>query len=119
MDGGYSRTRLDFYLVSLEVLEVTKKVKYEDRLGNDFDHKLVTLSHGKGEGGQGRLTIHNSTLEHIVSDTLGTVYLFDALNNHLQVHDVNLSLQLGDLVRMLDEYMDVEGKKIDNVDNVG
>jgi len=43
-----------------------------------------------------------------MSEILGKVSLFDALNNHLVVHDGNLSLQLGNLVRMVDEQMDVE-----------
>ena len=38
------KNRLDFFLISRELITLVKNVVYEDRLGRDFDHKDVTLS---------------------------------------------------------------------------
>jgi exonuclease III len=45
LDGSvkYVFNRLDFFLISPELLENVNKVRYEDRLGADFDHKEVIL----------------------------------------------------------------------------
>jgi hypothetical protein len=42
----YSRSRLDFCLVSGSIIDSVSKVKYEDRIGSDFDHKEVFLFTG-------------------------------------------------------------------------
>jgi exonuclease III len=118
--NNYSRTRLDFFLISRNIINIVGKVVYEDRLGKDFDHKMTTLNVGRGGGNQGKINIYNSTLEHKVADKIGIIYIFDALNNHLEVRDEELSNTLGGAVRLLTEYMEVEkigymGSRLDEV----
>jgi hypothetical protein len=43
----YVHNRLDFFLTSQNVVGNIEKVKYEDRLGADFDHKEVVMYLGK------------------------------------------------------------------------
>jgi exonuclease III len=49
--GGmvYGKTRLDFFLVSEDIINLVRKVKYEDRMSFDFDHKMVSLWLGKNQ----------------------------------------------------------------------
>ncbi len=47
----YGCSRLDFFLISPTLLDRVNKVKYEDRIGADFDHKEVVLHLGRGGGG--------------------------------------------------------------------
>jgi hypothetical protein len=44
----YTKSRLDFFLVSENIAGDIQQIRYEDRLGADFDHKEVTLILGKG-----------------------------------------------------------------------
>ena len=62
--GAYGKTRLDFFLVSEDFISIVRKVKYEDRLSFDFDHKYVSLFIGKNGLGGNRIKIYNSTLDH-------------------------------------------------------
>jgi hypothetical protein len=78
----YSRTRLDFYLVSPSLLDGVNKVKYEDRLGTDFDHKGVSLTMGKRDFG-GKINIFESTLSDMLSLPSGIMSIYDTINNHL------------------------------------
>jgi exonuclease III len=39
----YSKTRLDFFMMSPELIDRVTRIVYEDRLGADFDHKGVNL----------------------------------------------------------------------------
>ena len=52
--GGdpYGKTRLDFFLISEDFIDQVKKVKYEERMSFDFDHKFVSLHLGVRGGGQ-------------------------------------------------------------------
>ena len=104
----YSRSRLDFFLVNRNLIGEVKKVRYEDRLGNDFDHKMVTLILGKGGGVKGQLRIFNSTLEHRLGKFLGEAYIYDALSNHLSVREEETTNRIGLVLRLIEEYMDVE-----------
>ena len=45
-NDNIGKNRLDFFLVSRNILSAIKNVKYEDRLGRDFDHREVTLIMG-------------------------------------------------------------------------
>jgi hypothetical protein len=47
IDGAYGKTRLDFFLVSMDVLGAVDTVTYEDRIGADFDHREVRMVIGK------------------------------------------------------------------------
>jgi exonuclease III len=66
----WSKTRLDFFLISPELIDWISKIKYEDRLGSDFDHKEVTLWIGRQRGG-GEMTIHDSTIEDLTVVDIG------------------------------------------------
>jgi exonuclease III len=46
----YGCSRLDFFLISPTILDRVNKVKYEDRIGADFDHKECVLYTGRGGG---------------------------------------------------------------------
>ena len=121
--GGvnYSRSRLDFFLIKRELIELVKKVKYEDRLGNDFDHKMVTLTIGKCGGVIGQVKIYNNTLEHKLSKTIGDAYILDTINNHLRVREEEVTNRIGIILGRIDEYhLDVErmGYMQNNVDGI-
>jgi hypothetical protein len=45
----YTKSRLDFFLISETIAGDIQQARYEDRLGADFDHKEVTLVLGKGK----------------------------------------------------------------------
>ena len=78
------KNRLDFFLISRELITLVKKVVYEDRLGRYFDHKEVTLSLG-----------HQNKVrkEQIFKDTINDerakfsriVTFYDTLNEHKRV----------------------------------
>ena len=58
-----SRSRLDFFLIDPTLIGSVKRVKYEDRLGYEFDHKMCTISLGKNKASVNS-SIFNSTLSH-------------------------------------------------------
>jgi exonuclease III len=97
----YSRTRLDFFLVTPGLLDGISSVKYEDRLGADFDHKGVTLKMGKKHKG-GKINIFESTLGDTVSLPAGIMSVYDTVNNHLVEQNVDITnnvTQLDILIR--------------------
>jgi exonuclease III len=49
-NNRYGCSRLDFFLISPTILDRVNKVKYEDRIGADFDHREVVLQLGRGRG---------------------------------------------------------------------
>ena len=106
--GIYGKTRLDFFLISEDFIALVRKVKYEDRLSFDFDHKYVSLSIGKRSGNVHCNKIFNSTLEHPLADRVGIFSIYDSLNNHLNTRFENLALMLGNGMRDLQEYFDIE-----------
>jgi predicted transcriptional regulator len=97
--GGvkYGKTRLDFFLISPEFMEVINKVKYEGRLSSDFDHKEATLYLGK-RGGSLKLTVSDRVLDDILSEYVGYLAVYESISTHLSVIDRNLS----DIVVQLD-----------------
>jgi hypothetical protein len=76
---------------------MVNKVKYEGRLGADFDHKEVTLYLGK-KGGSLKLTISDKVLDDILSEHIGYLAVYESIATHLSVPDQNLS----DMVVQLD-----------------
>ena len=87
-DGNltYSKTRLDFFVVSKEILGITKSVKYEDRLGMDFDHKEVILTIGRSVQ-PGKITVFDDTLRDEVVNYVGPLAIYEMLSEHLQDRD--------------------------------
>ncbi len=97
----YVHNRLDFYLVSQDILGKIDKIVYEDRLGSDFDHKEVTLHLGR-KSKVNRLNIFNSTLKDLLSDDIGTLAVYETLDTHLTMNDMvlrNSVTQLDMLIR--------------------
>ena len=43
--GGvnYGKSRLDFFLISRALIDMVQTCRYEEREGQDFDHKMVSL----------------------------------------------------------------------------
>jgi len=108
-EGGapYGKSRLDFFLVGEEIINLVRKVKYEDRLSFDFDHKMVSLWLGKQQV-KNRINIFASTLEHHLAEIVGKVSIYDCINNHLVTRFENLSGCIGNVMRWLQEYYEVE-----------
>ena len=108
--GGrtYGKSRLDFFLVSRDMIDVVKRVKYESKLGADFDHKMVILSLGKKSTSGGKMFIYNNTLEHKLCKILGTAYIYDSLSNHLAVRDEELIRVVSLVLRRVEEYLNIE-----------
>jgi hypothetical protein len=60
-----TKTRLDFYICSPNLLDIITGIKYEDRLGADFDHKEVSMKIGKYRM-NGKISAHDATLEDAI-----------------------------------------------------
>jgi exonuclease III len=114
----YSRTRLDFYLISPSLLDGVHRVKYEDRLGTDFDHKGVSLTMGKRDFG-GKINIFESTLSDMLSVPSGIMSIYDTINNHPveQNEAVRVNIvQLDILIREIEMIKVVLGRVGSNED---
>jgi hypothetical protein len=80
------KSRLDLFLISPELLDSVDRVKYEDRLGSDFDHREVTLKLGhKGIGV--KVTIHDSTLQDITAEDMVRMAVYENVANNLVTVD--------------------------------
>jgi hypothetical protein len=66
------KTRLDFFLMDKELIDKVQKVRYEERIGYDFDHKMVSLIFGKKEGNKGAF-IYADSLAHAMAEIIGKV----------------------------------------------
>jgi exonuclease III len=82
----YSRSRLDFYLISGSIIDSISKVKYEDRIGSDFDHKEVFLFTGR-DIRNNKTTVYDTTLADTGTEALCTCALYNVINNHLVNRD--------------------------------
>lgn len=83
------RTRLDFFPISLECIKWVDKVRYEDRLGTDFDHKEVTLKLGKNKS-MCRRTIFESNLNDELIKHVGTMAVYDSIAHNMINKDERL-----------------------------
>jgi exonuclease III len=102
IDGAYGKTRLDFFLVSMEVLGAVDNVTYEDRIGADFDHKEVRMVIGKKKE-NGKVVRKDSTLEDGMVIDNGIVAVYESIRNHLVTVDDRLTEQLTQLDILLRE----------------
>jgi hypothetical protein len=91
-----TKSRLDFFLVSTELLGIIRSVVYEDRLSMDFDHKEVTLTIGMKPQG-GKITVYNDTLLDPITEYMGILAYYDCLNAHLVEGDPALARDIGQL----------------------
>ncbi len=57
-----------------------------------------------GGGKSGKITIYDSTLEDAVADTVGVCAIYDVINNHLEVRNEELTLNLVQLEIIIKEY---------------
>jgi exonuclease III len=99
----YVSSRLDFFLISPTILDNICKVKYEDRIGADFDHKEVVISTGRG-GSKSKVTVYDSTLEDPVAETMGLYAIYDVINNHLETTNEGLTRTLIQLDLLIKEW---------------
>jgi hypothetical protein len=100
---NYVHNRLDFFLVSPELLDLIGKVRYEDRLSADFDHKEVVLTMGRAGKNVNKIVIHNSTLADLLSDNVGLLAVYDALCTHFRIQDVELNNMMYQIDRLIRE----------------
>jgi hypothetical protein len=77
--GG--KNRLDWFLVSQNLVENLGNVKYEDRLGRDFDHREVTLIMGKKVGVR-KEHIYSDTIHNFRAKYVGILAALDIVNEH-------------------------------------
>jgi exonuclease III len=110
VDIVYGKTRLDFFLISPDVLGSVKSVTYEDRLGADFDHKEVRMGVGQRKNSS-KVSIRDSTLDDVMTMDNGVVAVYEAIANHLTIRDnellngiVQLNILLGEKVTTLRLY---------------
>jgi len=96
LDYEYNQTRLDFFLVSNDIIDQIKKIDYEGRIGRDFDHKPVVMTLGKINAKK-TLGIQHTTLALEVSDIEGKIGIYDMLCSHLRENDAELQLCVGQL----------------------
>ena len=106
-DMPYGKTRLDFFLVGEDIINLVRKVKYEERMSFDFDHKMVSLWLGKKKS-VNKINVFNSTLDHALAEKIGTISIYDCINNHLTLRSVDLARYIGNFMRMIQEFFDVE-----------
>jgi hypothetical protein len=118
--GGvkYGKTRLDFFLISPDYVDMINRVKYEGRLGADFDHKEVTLYLGR-KGGVLKLTVSDKVLDDILSEHVGHLAVYESIATHLLERDQNLNdtiVQLDLLIREKELLETLKKKGIGQLD---
>jgi hypothetical protein len=104
-----SKSRLDFFLVTPNILDVINKVTYEDRIGSDFDHKEVTLEIGKKTKGA-KITIYDSTLNDETANDAVNMVVYESLAVNLTHKDIGIEnnvAQLGILLRDKEKLLNV------------
>jgi exonuclease III len=102
VDGAYGKTRLDFFMISMEILGAVDNVIYEDRIGADFDHKEVKMVIGKKKENS-KIAIKDSTLDDGMVIDNGLVAVYESIRNHLATVDDRLTGQLTQLDILLRE----------------
>jgi exonuclease III len=80
------KSRLDFFLLSPLLLDGVDVIRYEDRLGSDFDHREVTLKLGRKRHGM-RISIFDSTLNDAMAEDSVYATVYENLLNNLVVRD--------------------------------
>jgi len=102
-DGiNIGKSRLDFFLISTNLMNIINKVYYEERISSDFDHKEVVMYIGK-KFPRGKISIFNSTLDDPSADNLGKLSIYETLSIHLQNPDLALTGIIGSIDRKMVE----------------
>ena len=94
------KNRLDFFLISRELITLVKNVVYEDRLGRYFDHKEVTLSLGHRQKVR-KEQIFKDTVNDERAKFSGIVAFYDTLNEHKRAPDEQLREKVGQTEQIL------------------
>ena len=106
----YSKARLDFMLISIGLLDKVHVIKYEDRLGRDFDHKEVLLKIGRGAS-VATNNIKESTVKSEGAKLIGLLSFYEILNAHLREPDPEIGLIVGRIeaaIKRKEDYIDRE-----------
>ncbi len=80
------KSRLDFFLLSPILLSGIDAIRYEDRLGSDFDHREVYLKIGAKKQGM-RVSIFDNTLNDEMAEDSVYATVYENLLNNLSVRD--------------------------------
>jgi len=115
LGAHYSKARLDFMLISVGLLDKVNVIKYEDRLGRDFDHKEVLLKFGRGEKVV-TTNIKGSTLKSEGAKLIGLLSFYEMLNEHLVEPEPEIGMKIGRIeaaIKRKEEYLD---RQIDNIE---
>ena len=75
-------------------MSAIKKVKYEDRLGRDFDHREVTLIMG-GHDKVRKEQIFKSTVNDERAKYVGAIAFYETANEHMRVPNEGLRASIG------------------------
>ena len=97
---NYGKSRLDFYLVDNRILNSILEVKYEDRLGRDFDHREVTLQIGK-KVRVGQINIRDNILNDVNVNYFGLISIHDTINEHKINPSENVRVTIGRLEQLV------------------
>jgi exonuclease III len=117
------KSRLDFFLISEGLLDSVDKVRYEDRLGSDFDHREVVIKLGRSRIGS-KITIHDSSLQDETAEDMVCLTVYENLVNNLVTLDENIRenlVQLNILIRekeTLGRQVRVDGGNIETRRNL-
>ncbi len=104
----YGCTRLDFFLISPELLDSINSISYEDRLGSDFDHKEVVLKLGRKKSGA-RIVIRDATLNNGMANDMMLMTVYENIVNNFVVADGGISDNLAQLNILLKEKENILG----------
>ena len=117
-EGNTGKNRLDFFLVSRELIRLIRNVRYEDRLGRDFDHKEVTLTLG-GQNKTSKEQIFKDTINKERAKYVGAIAFYDIINEHLRTPDEELRVTVGiaeqklreiEILKIRENYDELPGK---------
>jgi hypothetical protein len=117
------KSRLDFFLISEGLLDSVDKVRYEERLGSDFDHREVVLKLGRSGIGS-KITIHDSTLHDDIAEDKVYLTVYENVANNLVILDENIRenlVQMNILIRekeILGRQARVDGGNIETRQNL-
>ena len=101
------KTRLDFFLTNEQLIDKIQKVKYEDKLSHDFDHKKAVLYLGKTSK-RNVTKVYNDSLTHLIAGQLGRCLIYDSLCNHLRDKNEQWSNIIGRILVQINDFYEIE-----------
>jgi exonuclease III len=94
---NYGKSRLDFYIISEELMGEVESVFYGDRLSRDFDHLEAVLRLGRRKAAKETIYIRNDTLDRPEITEIGVLGALDCISNHLNRQSAELRASVGRL----------------------